>query len=356
MVNNNLLEVFRGRRILVTGDTGFKGSWLGLWLYQLGAQVCGYALSPEREDDHFNLLGLENLIKHVTADIRDLSSVLSVFEQFQPEIVFHLAAQPLVRYSYKEPKETFDTNVAGSVNILEAVRLCESVKVLVYVTSDKCYLNNEWIFGYRENDRLGGRDPYSASKAMAELLFTSYQDSFFDARPNFAAATVRAGNVIGGGDWAVDRIVPDTIRALKDGKIIQLRNPNSTRPWQHVLEPLLGYLLIAANMLEKSKEFSGAWNFGPDTHSICTVSDLVQMMVANWGSGDFEINSEMNAPYESKFLHLNCDKAHQLLGWYPKWNLSRAVSETVNWYRQMYSMDNIFEVSSRQILKYMESM
>ena len=355
MVDNNLLEVFRGRRVLVTGDTGFKGSWLSLWLYQLGAKVCGYALPPERKEDHFNLLGLDSLIKHVSADIRDLSSVQHVFEQFKPEIVFHLAAQPLVRYSYREPKATFDTNVAGSVNILDAVRLCETVEVLVYVTSDKCYSNNEWIFGYRENDRLGGRDPYSASKAMAELLFSSYQDSFFEARPNFSAVSVRAGNVIGGGDWASDRIVPDTIRALKAGETVQLRNPNSTRPWQHVLDPLFGYLLLAANLLNGSKEFSGAWNFGPDITSICTVINLVQMMVANWGSGLFEVNSEKRGPYESKLLHLNCDKAHQLLGWYPKWDVSRAVSETVSWYRKMYNGANIFEVSSRQLLEYMES-
>lgn len=355
MVNNNLLEVFRGRRILVTGDTGFKGSWLCLWLYKLGAQVWGYALPPDREECHFNLLGLEGLIEHVTGDIRDLSPVQSFFERAQPEIVFHLAAQPLVRYSYRDPKGTFDTNVAGSVNVLEAVRLCRSVKALVYVTSDKCYSNNDWIFGYRENDRLGGHDPYSASKAMAELLFSSYQHSFFDCRPNFAAATVRAGNVIGGGDWAVDRIVPDTIRALKERETIHLRNPNSTRPWQHVLDPLFGYLLTAAHLLESSKDFAGAWNFGPETRSICTVSNLVQMMVSNWGTGHFEITPETDAPYESKLLHLNCDKAHQLMGWYPKWDVSRAVSETVAWYRQMYSGGDIFEISSRQILEHMES-
>ncbi|HSM98265.1 MAG TPA: CDP-glucose 4,6-dehydratase, partial [Gallionella sp.] len=250
MVSRNLAESFRGKRVLVTGHTGFKGSWLALWLHQMGAHVLGYALPPERDDDHFNLLGLVRQIDHVVGDIRDHAAVRQAFERFQPEIVFHLAAQPLVRYSYAEPKLTFDTNVAGSVNILEAVRTTQSIKALVYVTSDKCYRNNEWIWGYRENDELGGHDPYSASKAAAELVFSSYQDSFFHARAGFGAATVRAGNVIGGGDWALDRIVPDAIRALRADKPVMLRNPNSTRPWQHVLEPLSGYLMIAANLLK----------------------------------------------------------------------------------------------------------
>lgn len=355
MVNQSPLEKFRGRRVLVTGDTGFKGSWLCLWLHQLGAQVLGYALPPERADDHFNLLGLENLIEHVTGDIRDLAAVQNVFNRFQPEVVFHLAAQPLVRYSYAEPKLTFDTNVAGSVNILEAVRLCESVKAFVYVTSDKCYRNNEWIWGYRENDELGGHDPYSASKAAAELVFSSYQDSFFRARPDFGAATVRAGNVIGGGDWAADRIVPDAIRALKAGDAIHLRNPHSTRPWQHVLEPLSGYLLTAASLLKDTRQFSGAWNFGPDTQSIRTVGDLAQLIVTAWGSGRVELVPQINAPHEARLLHLNCDKAHQLMQWRPKWGVERAIAETVGWYRDVHKGGSAFDISSRQILAYMES-
>jgi CDP-glucose 4,6-dehydratase len=346
---------FRGRRVLVTGDTGFKGSWLCLWLHQMGAQVLGYALPPERDDDHFNLLGLENLIEHVTGDIRDLTSVQKVFDRFQPEIVFHLAAQPLVRYSYLEPKLTFDTNVAGSVNILEAVRLSESLKAFVYVTSDKCYRNNEWIWGYRENDELGGHDPYSASKAAAELVFSSYQDSFFQARPDFGAATVRAGNVIGGGDCAADRIVPDSIRALKAGEPIKLRNPNSTRPWQHVLEPLSGYLLTAARLLEHPKRFSGAWNFGPNAESIRTVGDLAQMIIDEWGSGQLVIAKQVDAPHEASLLHLNCDKAHQLMQWEPKWDATRAVAKTVSWYREVHEGNSAFEISSKQILDYMES-
>lgn len=355
MVNRRTLEIFRGRRVLVTGDTGFKGSWLCLWLHQLGAHVRGYALSPEREEDHFNLLRLENHIDHITGDIRDFASVNSVFDHFQPEILFHLAAQPLVRFSYAEPKMTFDTNVAGSVNILEATRQCESLRAIVYVTSDKCYRNHEWIWGYRENDEMGGHDPYSASKAAAELVFSSYQDSFFQARPNFGAATVRAGNVIGGGDWAKDRIVPDAIRALQSGAPINIRNPNSTRPWQHVLEPLSGYLLTAANLVNEPKRFSGAWNFGPDSQSIRTVGDLAQMIVAGWGGGQIEIAQQSNAPHEARLLHLNCDKAHQLMSWHPKWDAERAIIETVNWYRDVYEGGDVMEISSKQILAYMES-
>ncbi len=351
----NFPEVFRGRRVLVTGHTGFKGSWLSLWLRQMGAQVMGYALPPERPDDHFNLLGLEKLIEHVTGDIRDIDAVRKAFDQFQPEIVFHLAAQPLVRYSYAEPKLTFDTNVAGSVNILEASRMCPSLKALVYVTSDKCYRNNEWIWGYRENDELGGHDPYSASKAAAELVFSSYQDSFFHARRDFGAASVRAGNVIGGGDWAQDRIVPDAIRALKAGAPIFLRNPNSTRPWQHVLEPLSGYLMIAANLLGEPKRFAGAWNFGPRGESIRTVKDLAEFAAAKWGGGEVQVAPEANAPHEAGLLHLNCDKAHQLLGWYPKWDFERTVAETMHWYREISSGKPALEVSSKQIQSYMES-
>ena len=348
-------EKFRGCRVLVTGDTGFKGSWLCLWLHQLGAEVLGYALPPLREEDHYNLLGLDELIEHVTGDIRDSDRVFSTFERFRPEIVFHLAAQPLVRYSYTEPKETFDTNVSGSVNILDAVRTCGSVKALVYVTSDKCYRNNEWIWGYRENDELGGHDPYSASKAAAELVFSSYQDSFFLQRPDFGAASVRAGNVIGGGDWALDRIVPDCIRALKVGQPVTLRNPSSTRPWQHVLEPLSGYLETAARLLQEPKAFSGAWNFGPDTLSVRTVADLARIVVSEWGGGRIEIAESGNAPNEARLLHLNCDKANQLLQWRPKWDADRAISETVRWYRKVHDGGKARDISARQIMEYMET-
>lgn len=346
---------FAGKRVLVTGDTGFKGSWLCLWLHQLGAKVLGYALPPEGPQDHFILLGLDKMIEHVDGDILDKPKLDAVFERFQPEVVFHLAAQPLVRYSYDKPKLTFDTNVAGSVNVLEAIRASSSVKALVYVTSDKAYKNKEWIWGYRENDELGGHDPYSASKAAAELLFSSYQDSFFSKREGFGAATVRAGNVIGGGDWALDRIVPDSIRALRQDRPIHLRNPNSTRPWQHVLEPLSGYLMTAARLLEEPKRYAGAWNFGPDSESIRTVGELARMVVKGWGAGEVVVAEQVNAPHEATLLHLNCDKAHQLMRWRPKWNADRAVAETVSWYRQVHEGEEALGISSQQVLAYMES-
>ena len=349
------LSIFEGKRVLVTGHTGFKGSWLSLWLHQMGAEVMGYALQPERADDHFNLLGLENVIEHVIGDIRDFAAVKKAFDRFQPEILFHLAAQPLVRYSYAEPKLTFDTNVAGSVNILEGARMCESLRAVVYVTSDKCYRNNEWIWGYRENDELGGHDPYSASKAAAELVLSSYQDSFFHALQNFGAASARAGNVIGGGDWALDRIVPDAIRALKADAPILLRNPNSTRPWQHVLEPLSGYLMIAEKLLTEPKRFAGAWNFGPRGESIRAVRDLAESVKANWGGGKIQVAQAANAPHEAGLLHLNCDKAHQLLGWHPQWNFDRTVEETVRWYRDVTAGISALEVSKNQIKSYMEN-
>ena len=357
MVNTSHLfdSAFRGRRVLVTGDTGFKGSWLCLWLNQLGAQVLGYALPPLSNNDHFNLLGLENIIEHITGDILDLAAMQKVFDQFQPEVVFHLAAQPLVRYSYLEPKLTFDTNIAGSVNILEAVRLSESLRALVYVTSDKCYRNNEWTWGYRENDELGGHDPYSASKAAAELVFSAYRDSYFQARPDLGVATVRAGNVIGGGDFAADRILPDSIRALKANEPIRLRNPNSTRPWQHVLDPLSGYLLTAALLLESPKHFSGAWNFGPNTESIRTVADLTQMIIDEWGSGQHVVDNQLEAPHEANLLHLNCDKANQLMRWAPKWDVTSAVAKTVSWYRDVYEGKCALDISTKQIFEYMET-
>lgn len=356
MVSSDRFDaVYRDRRVFVTGDTGFKGSWLCLWLKQLGAQVYGYALPPERGDDHYNLLGLERLVDHQNADIRDYASVKSAIDRIRPEIVFHLAAQPLVRYSYAEPKLTFDTNVLGSTNLLEAVRLCESVKALILVTSDKCYRNNEWVWGYRESDELGGHDPYSASKAAVELVFASFQDSFFRARSNFGASTVRAGNVIGGGDWAPDRIVPDSIRALKKGEPIRVRNPTSTRPWQHVLEPLSGYLLTAARLMEEPKRFSGAWNFGPDTQSVRTVGDLANMLVEEWGSGQVEISQPQNAAHEAGLLHLNCDKARQLMHWEPKWDVRSAVAKTVDWYRGVFEGGSALEISSKQIFEYMET-
>ena len=356
LVAEQLTQLFRGKRVLVTGHTGFKGSWLALWLHMLGAEVAGLALPPENVDDHFNLLGLERLIQHNIGDIRNKDVVDNLCNKFQPEFLFHLAAQPLVRYSYDEPKLTFDTNVGGSVNVLEAVRNTASIKVLIYVTSDKCYKNKEWLWGYRENDELGGHDPYSASKAAAELIFSSYMDSFFSRREGMGAASVRAGNVIGGGDWAKDRIVPDGIRALRDKRPIEIRNPSATRPWQHVLEPLSGYLITAAKLYASPKEFSGAWNFGPDDEAVRTVNDLAKQVISCWGEGTLHSPQQPNAPHEANLLHLNCDKAKRLLNWRARWDFIQGVTETVRWYREVTDGGAALPVSLQQITNYMEAM
>lgn len=356
LVAAQLTDAFRGKRVLITGHTGFKGSWLALWLHELGADVVGLALPPENPDDHFNLLRLDKFIHHEIGDIRDKNTVDKVCTDFQPEFLFHLAAQPLVRYSYYEPKLTFDTNVGGSVNILEAVRSSPSIKALIYVTSDKCYKNREWLWGYRENDELGGRDPYSASKAAAELVFSSYQDSFFNRRDDLGAASVRAGNVIGGGDWAKDRIVPDCIRAVRAQQPIEIRNPSATRPWQHVLEPLSGYLLTAVKLHAAPKEFSGAWNFGPDDESVRTVKDLAEQLISCWGGGTLYTPQQQDAPHEANLLHLNCEKAQRLLGWRSQWNFDEGVSETVRWYREITDGGDSMQISRQQIAKYMEAM
>jgi CDP-glucose 4,6-dehydratase len=350
-----LIGAYRGRRVLVTGDSGFKGSWLALWLTELGAEVTGLSLPAERANDHFSLLKLERNIRHVDCDIRDHDAVNRVFEAARPEIVFHLAAQALVRRSYADPRRTFATNVSGSVNILEAVRATPTVQSLVYVTSDKCYRNREWVWGYRENDELGGRDPYSASKAAAELVFSCYCDTFFYERPKFGAASTRAGNVIGGGDWSEDRLVPDCIRSLKAGEPIRLRNPGSTRPWQHVLDPLYGYLMLGLRLIEDPKKFSGSWNFGPDAFGAKPVSALASRIVELWGSGRVEIVERDAALYEAGLLHLNVDKAKHAMGWVQRWAFDRAVAETVSWYAALHGGADAATVSRRQIAGYMSS-
>jgi len=351
---NALQHTFKGKKVFVTGDTGFKGSWLSLWLHELGADVCGFALPAEKEDDHFNLLKLGSIIRHVDGDIRNLDQVQKAVNDFKPEIMFHLAAQAIVRVSYQEPKRTFDTNVGGSVNILEAVRNSDSLKAVVYITSDKCYRNNEWVWGYRENDVLGGHDPYSASKAAAEIVFAAYQDSFLASKKNFGIASARAGNVIGGGDWAQNRIIPDCVRSLKDGTPIMIRNPSSTRPWQHVLAPLSGYLTLATKLLENPKKFSGSYNFGPGVQSIKTVKELVGQSILAWGHGEFQVSPEANAPHEDGLLHLNCDKANQMLGWRPIWDFDRTILETMKWYKHVLGGLPAMSMTKQQINSYME--
>lgn len=352
MVSNEFLSVFAGRRVMVTGHTGFKGSWLTFLLNKTGAEVLGYALPAEHPVSHFAGLDLSKSIHHVEADVRDGTKLAETMITFQPEFVFHLAAQALVRPSYVDPKATFETNVMGSVNLLEAVRRCESVRSLVYITSDKCYENLEWLWGYRENDRLGGHDPYSASKAAAEIAFSAYARSFFVHRPELGAATARAGNVIGGGDWAVDRIVPDCIRAISAGKPVVLRNPKATRPWQHVLEPLAGYLLLAARLHEQPMTYAGAWNFGPPSSEVRTVQEVAERIVGRFGRGSIVTEPGPTKQHEANLLQLNCDKANQLLGWRPRWGVDQTLEATADWYKAVMDGAEASMVTHQQLRDY----
>ncbi len=353
---NKLLFVFKGKKVLVTGDTGFKGSWLSFWLNHIGADVMGYSLPPKEELCAYNLLNLSKTIKHVDGDIRDLKHMKAEIQKFSPEFIFHLAAQAIVRDSYDDPKYTYETNVIGSVNLLETIRETPSVRSVIYVTSDKCYKNKEWIWGYRESDELGGHDPYSSSKACAELVFSSYFDSFFSKQiSKIGIASVRAGNVIGGGDFSKDRIVPDCIKSLKEKKSIMVRNPKATRPWQHVLEPLGGYLVLASNLYNAPSEFSGtSWNFGPNTSSTKTVGDLAKAIIKRWGSGDICTPQNIDQPHEAGLLQVNCDKAKLLIDWNPKWNFDKTIFETVDWYKFVVDGGNATEITNRQIKEYTE--
>ena len=350
MHNKNYLnQLFKNKKVLITGHTGFKGSWLAFLLNELGADVMGFSLAPATTINLFNLLDLDIKIKHVVGDIRDTSLLARTLNNFQPEFVFHLAAQALVRPSYDDPETTFSTNVMGSVNLLDSVRLCDSVRSLLYITSDKCYENFEWIWSYRENDQLGGNDPYSASKAAAEIIFSSYERSYFEKRSSLGSASVRAGNVIGGGDWAVDRIIPDCIRAIEAEKPIRIRNPSATRPWQHVLEPLAGYLLLAANLYEDPKKYGGSWNFGPFTHEVRTVQNVAERIIDHIGKGQIEIVESQTQLHEAVSLRVNCEKAHQLLGWYPRWNIEKTLEETASWYKTVMNGGDAENITRAQI-------
>ena len=352
-------NIYKNKRVLITGHTGFKGSWMAIWLKELGADVIGYALDPPSEPNNFEATKLREKITHIHGDIRDLDGLIKAFQQYQPEFVFHLAAQPLVRLSYAEPKLTFDTNVGGTVNVFEAVRKTPSVKVLVNVTSDKCYENREWVWGYRENDPMGGHDPYSASKGCAELVFNTYSKSFFSqthANPEpvegqslisyprislVGAASARAGNVIGGGDWGTDRLVPDCIRALSSHHPIGVRSPHAIRPWQHVLEPLGGYLQLGAALWQDPQKYSGAWNFGPEESSHLTVAEMTKKLIKYWGDGSWEDLSDPKALHEANLLKLNCDKAHACFDWHSVLTIDECLQMTADWYKNFYSGSRI---------------
>lgn len=345
------LNSFSGKRVLITGDTGFKGSWLSMWLHNHGAEVFGYALPPL---DHslFNDLGLSSLIHHTDGDVRDLESLMNKFRVVQPHVVFHLAAQPIVRLSYRDPVQTFDTNIGGATNVLECVRLTDSVQALVFITSDKCYRNVEQIAGYTENDVLGGNDPYSASKGAAELVFAAYNASFFVQREGLIAASARAGNVIGGGDWAEDRIIPDCIRALQNKMPIIIRNPNATRPWQHVLEPLSGYIMLGSQMLKGNSSVSGAWNFGPREDEVRSVNDVTSAVIKHWGHGVVQLDQSQNHPHEAMLLQLDCSKARTQLGWSPQWNFDVTMEKTVAWYRSVDAGTQTSFITRQQLKEY----
>ena len=323
------LSFYKGKKVLVTGHTGFKGTWLCRILINAGAQVTGYSLNPPTEPKLFSMADVESRMNSVIGDIRDLDHLKKVFEQTQPEIVLHLAAQPIVRDSYKDPVYTYETNVMGTVNICECVRLNPCVKSFLNVTTDKVYKNNEWEWGYRENEPLDGFDPYSNSKSCSELVTHSYINSFFD-NMNLAVSTARAGNVIGGGDFANDRIVPDCVRAAIEGKDIIVRNPHSTRPYQHVLEPLAAYLIIAQKQFE-DKKYAGFYNVGPDETDCVTTGNLVDTFCAKWGEGIKWIDRYDGGPHEANFLKLDCSKLKTTFGWKPRWNFDTAIEKSVEW-------------------------
>ena len=353
---NKILSSYKGKRVFITGHTGFKGSWLTYLLSELGADIRGFSLEMDTEPNHFSLLNLKNKIDHVVGDITDLLSLEMALKDHQPEIVFHLAAQAIVKYSYDDPVKTFNTNIMGSVNILDSVKKCDSVKSLVFITSDKCYENYEWVWGYRENDQLGGHDPYSASKGAAELIFSAYSRSFFSVRKDLGAATARAGNVIGGGDWAINRIIPDCIRAIEDNVPIKLRNPNATRPWQHVLEPINGYLMLGALLYTNPEIYSESWNFGPSTSEVRTVKEVANDIISYIGKGSVEIENFHEMEHEANLLQLNCDKAKQILGWSPRWGSEKTIASTAKWYKVFLEGGDVESLTKSQIYDFFQEL
>jgi CDP-glucose 4,6-dehydratase len=331
--------IYRSKKVFVTGHTGFKGSWLCYWLQQLGAEVMGYSSDIPTSPNHFQLLQLSQ--QSVMADIRNAGQLSETIRQFQPDIIFHLAAQPLVRYSYRYPVETFDTNVMGTVHVFEACRQCSTVRAIVNITSDKAYENIEKDVAYTETDRMGGYDPYSASKGCAELVVNSYRRSFFHldqygSTHQLLLASARAGNVIGGGDWAEDRLVPDIVKSSVAGTPVRIRNPKATRPWQHVLEPLSGYLLLGRLLLEEKKEHADGWNFGPLNNETLRVEEVLQKMKAVWPELEYELEQGHEQPHEAMLLKLDITKAHERLGWQPVWGMDTAIEKTARWYKRYY--------------------
>lgn len=351
----NYYSYYEDKKVLITGHTGFKGSWLSLWLLNLGAKVIGYAQGPYTSRDNFVVSGLHEKMIDIRGDIRDFNKLNFVIKKYQPEIIFHLAAQPILRLSYKIPRETVETNVMGTINVLEAFRKSDNSKTLIIITSDKCYENKEWIWGYREIDPMGGYDPYSASKGAVELITSVYIRSFFNPnnyeKHGKVVATARAGNVIGGGDWQKDRIIPDIIKALEKNEVVKIRNPDAVRPWQFVLEPLNGYLLLALKIHDNPNIYLGPWNFGPNPESIISVKEVVEKIIKYYGKGTWNHVYD-NELHESKLLNLDISKARFILGWKPKLSIDEAIKMTVDWYKN-YHKKNIGKIIDEQIDKYM---
>ena len=350
-------KFWKGKKVFITGHTGFKGSWLSLWLHRHGANVTGYSLKPPTTPSLFKLGRIDRLVTSVTGDVRDRQTLLKAFSKAKPEVVLHLAAQPIVRDSYKAPFDTYEINVMGTVNILETIRLHGgNVRVFVNITTDKVYENREWAWGYRENEPFGGYDPYSNSKACSELVTAAYRSSYFNPsdyrRHKTAVATARAGNVIGGGDWATDRIIPDCMRSILSNKPIVVRNPHAVRPWQHVLEPLHGYLLLAEKLWLDGPGYSEAWNFGPSDEGCRTVHCIVKTLCEQWGHQARFSTPKVKGPHEANFLKLDCSKSRARLGWNPLWNIEETVKKIVEWYRALQARENISAICLKQICEF----
>lgn len=346
---------WKGRRVFVTGHTGFKGSWLCLWLHELGAEVKGFALEPPTSPSLFNEARVAELVESEIGDIRDLERVTQSIHNFRPDILIHMAAQPLVRYSYDAPIETYAVNVLGTAHVLEAAKMCVSVKSVVSVTTDKCYENKEWVWAYRENEPMGGHDPYSSSKGCAELVTASYRQSFYEQK-GIGLASARAGNVVGGGDWALDRLIPDILRAFQKDQPVIIRSPDAVRPWQHVLEPLSGYLTLAQRLFEKPGNFAEGWNFGPNEEDAKPVSWILDRMVDAWPGSSWQLDQATNNPHEANYLKLDISKAKSKLNWQSTWDLKYTLENIVKWHRQWLSGDDMQAFSKNEINEFMNSL
>jgi CDP-glucose 4,6-dehydratase len=358
MTDKTMIEksFWKDKKVFITGHTGFKGSWLCLWLHSLGADIIGYALAPPTEPNLYELCKIDRIVHSIIGDVRDLGLLTSTLSAANPEIVIHMAAQSLVRESYRKPAETYSVNVMGTITLFEALRKCKSVRAIINVTTDKCYENREWCWGYRESEPLGGFDPYSNSKACSELVTSAYRSSFFVPEDynthGVGIASARSGNVMGGGDWAADRLIPDCVRSILKGDEIIIRNPQAVRPWQHLLDPLNGYLMLAEKLHKRGPYYGEAWNFGPDDRDTKNVEWIVNKICTKWGRNASYTIDKGQHPHEAQYLRLDCSKAKSKLGWYPKWNLEQALERVIEWVRAYQNGENVGEICRRQLEAY----